>query len=857
MSQTLEFRLRRTADDSIETDLFDAEYTDARNRFARHALAWIDDDSRSAWSDYPRGTAVEIEVSPPGESDYSTAFAGFVIERTDEDRNGRDVLELEIYSFDHFLRREQVNRDFGDDTISQALEDIVTDFTPVEWVAGNVDVVNDEVLTRGFEGERVDNAIAELASKSAGELFGVNDDLEFFFGPDETDSAPRGIDNSQWLDYDFPERNAEGVNEIQLFYGQDGSEGSVVVRDGADQQEMQDRAGTDAPVRFREEVTREDIDDEGDARDKAQELLAQQEPALTGEIATFGLFGADPGDVLPVEIGPRGIDEDFRIAQLRYRLGDDATGVTVLERRAESQDEQLVDLSDTLKRVEQRAADRDAPTTTFEGPLATDTQLRCSAKIGWRLAGDGTFQPGYNRSTPGYNRDAPGWQGSTERVDSDGCRATATYLDGLRDVWRGETGSLSIDEMAVGTDPSQPSRTDSSLGGETQREPIDATRSIGQTEARFEATFPEPDALIATSSGVFETVDVSGQDSVWVEVEGTQGEAGEDGAVGAGATGGRGAVCQGLVDVADADNLSVIAATGRGGIDGGEEGEEGEGDAGDGGDGAGSSGVVIDLDDGDVVALDAGGGGGGGGGAGIGGDGGGDGGNGGEQFGDGAEGGAGGDSTTADGGPGGAGRPYHDEERVELFAGEAGHSEGSGDGEVRIYEQPPMFEIGLFDSTTDELKMRAVWDHGVEIQGVLDRDADIRMSISLQSSNGGNSTPTARGMEIFRDATVGDDVAADAPSQIAFGTGDADPDPSDTQLANEFSAEPIDEFRRRGVGVADAAATVANQSGNAVTLREWGVLNGADELLSRLTFADLILEDGDALTARQRKRFRN
>ena len=869
MSNLLEFRLRRTADDQVEPGLFDLEYVDAANRFARHATAWIDDDSRDAWDDYPRGTGVEIEISPPGSETFGREFAGFVMEREDRDHNGADVLELTIYSFDHFLRRQQVNRDFSGETITNALEEIVVDFTPVAWEPANVDVVNDDTLSRGFEGEKVDNAIAELASKSAGEVFGVTDDLEFYFRPGEGGTAPRGIDNSQWLDYDFPEHNARGVNELQLFYGTGGDTGSLVVRDGGDQQELQDRTGADGPVRFREEVTREDITNAADARDKAQELLDEREPVLSGTITTFGLFGAEPGDVLPVEIVPRDIDADFRIAELRYRLGDDATDVTVLEKRGEGQAEQLVRMSDTLDRVEQRAADRGAPTTTFEGPLATPTRVRCTARIGWRMVEGSTFQPGANRSEPGVNRSpGPGWQGTARVVESSTCRVTTAYLDDLRDVWREDVDSITIDEIGAGIGTSAPSRTDSALEEETDRHAIADTFRYGSETVRFGATIPEPDVLVEVLDGESQVVDVEDYDTVWAEIEGAGGADGEDGVagnysssygsnygegddvVGKGGEGGLGAVCQGLVDVSDVDSIGVSAASGDDAVFGGEEGEEGEGDAGDGGTGAGASGLGFEG-----IWLEAGGGGGGGGGAGTDGNEGGAGGAGGGGIDNGGAGGAGGTTGSPDGADGGDGEPIYDEDRTTLFVGESGASDG--DGLVRIYSQPPIQELGLFDGTEDSLKSRAVFDHGTEIQGILDRDVDVQLQLTLLPNPASTSTPTIRGLEVHRDATAGDDVSAETPSQIEFGSGDDDPSPSDTALDDPFQTEPIDEFRRRGSGVVDATATTANQTGSAVTLREWGVLNDADELLSRLTFADLILEDGDELTARQRKRFEN
>ena len=392
MSDRVEWRLRRVADDSVEDALFDVEVVDAVNRFGRHAIVWIDDEGGEKWTQYPRGSAHELEVSDDGGETFTRRFAGYVVERREADNQGADELEVELYSFDHFLRRNRFSRDLTGDSIATALEGIIDDFTPVKWEPGNVTVGEETTLNREFEGEIVEAAISELATKSQNEEFGVNDDLEFFFRPRETDTAPRDIEDDQWLDYDIPELGKEALNEFELFYGDGDDEASIVVDDGGDKFSLQDSIGANSPVVLYDFAVREDIDNESDARDKAEELLEQRESTLTGEVTTFGLFDARPGDLINVTINSRDLDGEFRIAELRYNWGRDETTVTIVERRGD-QDETLIRITDTLKRVEGRDANRDAPTTILK-ELGVDLEWTVALRVSQNSYADDAFRFG-------------------------------------------------------------------------------------------------------------------------------------------------------------------------------------------------------------------------------------------------------------------------------------------------------------------------------------------------------------------------------------------------------------------------------------------------------------------------------
>lgn len=454
---------------TIEPDLYDAEVVDTANPFGNYAIAYIDDVDGEKFDDYTRGTRVDFQVEEFGVStvgygeSYGTSygtgtetrFTGFVVEARELDREGRDSLEVECYSFDQFLRRTTVTNDQTGNTISQALEDIITTDTPVDWVAGNVDVADNQTLTRSYRGERVENVLHSLVSTSGNEEFGVNSALEFFFRPLESSHAPRDIDNTQWLDYDLPEEGKAAVNEVTVFY--DGGDKSVTVDDGSDKLELQDNLGTRTPVSLSEEVTREDITNIDDARAVGEQILNGRESTLTGTVTTYGLLDANPGDVISIQIDPRGIDGDFRIAEIEYRWSSDEAILTIIEKRGD-QDDLLVGLSESVKRVEMRQANRDAV-----GNRITSTA------VGAVITGSG----------------------DVDGTSFDAAQVTNITRNKLRDGWAGG-GNISITQIAVGNDSSAPSRTDTALGNELERVSVTETLSTS-TSVEYSGTVSTTD----------------------------------------------------------------------------------------------------------------------------------------------------------------------------------------------------------------------------------------------------------------------------------------------------------------------------------------------------------------------------
>ena len=209
VQSAVEWRVTRDSE-FVEDTVFDVDpVVDTANPFGDYAVIKMDDSNGEKFANYARGTRVDVAVSENFGITFENRFTGYVVERRETEQDGADVLEVEAYSFDQFLRRNTVTNDQQGNTIEEALEDIIQTDTPVTYVAGNIDVGDEQELTRSYQGEAVETVLRDLAFKSNNEDFGVNDDLEFFFRERETVHIDRGIDNTQWFNYDIPELGKE------------------------------------------------------------------------------------------------------------------------------------------------------------------------------------------------------------------------------------------------------------------------------------------------------------------------------------------------------------------------------------------------------------------------------------------------------------------------------------------------------------------------------------------------------------------------------------------------------------------------------------------------------------------------
>lgn len=439
----------------VESETYDVDpVVDTANPFGDFAVAKIDDIGGGKFELYPRGERVEF-----WRNDQRPArLTGYVVERRETEQSGADALEVEAYSFDQFLRRNTVTNDQSGSTITEALEDIVTTDTPVSWNAENIEVGDEQDLTRSYQGVKVENVLRDLAFKSNNEEFGVNDQLEFFFRPREAEHIERGIDNTQWFNYDIPELGKQAINEVEVWFN-DGDE-SVIVDDGTDKLDLQDSLDLTDPGTQRAERQRPTITNIADAEDVGRKYLQFRNATLSGTVTTYGLYDAEPGDTIDITIEPRGINEEFVIAAVEYRWGMDQTILTIIEKRGE-QDGILTELNDSVQRVEMNGADRDAPKNRI-----TTTQANAIVSV---------------------SVDADGNTPSDLRFVNDGRRS-------VRDGWTGKPNPT-ISNIVAGDDGSNLSRSNTAL--------VSQTASANATENLPDAKTVEYSASI-TQSGVEE-----------------------------------------------------------------------------------------------------------------------------------------------------------------------------------------------------------------------------------------------------------------------------------------------------------------------------------------------------------------
>jgi len=476
--------------DETETEdaLYDIEYVDSANPFGDYLIAKIDDINGTKFDEYPRGTRVDASVTPTGSTTSIDKFSGYVVERREVDQGGADALEIEAYTFDQFLRNNTVSTDLTGKSIAEGLETIITEDTPVAFNAAKVEVREEQELTRSFRGVNVENAIRDLAFKSENEDFGVDGSVEFFFRKEEINHISRGIDDTTWLNYDIPERGKEAINEVEVWY--DGGNESVVVDDGQTKLDLQDSLGLAGPGTQSAEITREKITTLSDAEDEGRKYLRFRNVTLTGTITTFGLFEAEPGDTINVSITTRGIDTEFRIAEVDYRWGDDQTILTIVEKRGDN-DDILVRLTDAVSRTEMREADRDAPKTIITSTTAVadieptttvDVRLNLTAtrisegEIKFVGSGETDFSEVWENAGTFQNAGSVpegGDEIETRSVDSDRFVNDGRSL--IRDGFA-RKGVEGIDTVVIGNDNANLSRSNSDL--ENQTASFDAVTSV-------------------------------------------------------------------------------------------------------------------------------------------------------------------------------------------------------------------------------------------------------------------------------------------------------------------------------------------------------------------------------------------
>jgi hypothetical protein len=451
-------------DGTKEQDLINVQYIDSANPFGDYVICQVEDNLGQKFDQFPYATEIEVTVTPEGGTQISK-FTGFVVERRENDQQGQDVLEVEAYSFDQFLRQNDVSNDQSGKLISEAIEDIIKTDTPVSFNSAKIDVV-DDVLRRSLQDERVETALQILSFESSNEGFGVDDSLEFFFRPRERENITRGIDNTEWFNYDIPERGKEAINEVEVRF--DNGNRSVVVDNPGQKLDIQNSLNLPDPGTQRARIARPEITNAQDAENEGRRFLKLKNVTLTGTITTFGLFDAEPLDTINAEIIPRGIDSEFVITQIEYDWGRDETTLTIVENRGFNED-LFVRLSEKTERIDLRGSD---PQAVEDRIISADVAVDVTTQI--EVFGGPNFSDFFIEST-----------------------TTNDAVDEIVSKW-GEGDGIAYSEIVVGDEATELSRSDSDLENQIESTDISTTSpslksSISlptSNSVEFEATFP-------------------------------------------------------------------------------------------------------------------------------------------------------------------------------------------------------------------------------------------------------------------------------------------------------------------------------------------------------------------------------
>lgn len=463
------FRILDPTDNSVDTSIFDVDpIGKSFNRFASGAVLRLFDDDGSKIDDYSYFDRVDVQQSTDGGASYSSYFSGLVVDRTRKSEEGPNELQLDVVGYDHLLRRDTVERSYND-SISNILNDVITRFTAVSWDASDVSVQNDATVNRDFKGERVDEVIGFLASVSADEEWGVNDDLEFFF-QQQTTSRGDPVTDSDVIGHDLPNKGKRDVNSAQVYYGSS-LDNVVTINDRVEQQSLKNNLNAPRRVVLRETDGYTEITAEDNAEAIARELEANRDVGQTGTVRLpLGRFDLEPGDVFSLTVSDAGVSgEDFRVAQVEQFWQRGETEVTIAENITGDIDDLLVNLSDQV--VNARLRDVDTAATEVEHlDIQSGVTMSVTGTLTTKTAGSG-FTLGQSQLGQGSSDELGGSVSSTGSKSIESVKVTRALLNMARDVWQGESNT-SLTHLSAGTSDTAPSVSDNALVSRTGRESL-------------------------------------------------------------------------------------------------------------------------------------------------------------------------------------------------------------------------------------------------------------------------------------------------------------------------------------------------------------------------------------------------
>lgn len=472
MSGIIEFRAVRQASNTVDTDLYDLRpLREAFDRFASGAtLSFIDSDGTKI-DDYPYGQRVDVDRSTDGGASWTTRFSGWAVDTTRTQRDGLPQVDVDIVGNDHLLRRNTIEKDYSSQAKSAILEDIVKTFTAVDWNGGaDVSVQNDASIAPSFRGVKPDGAIGQIASESANEEYGVDENFNFFFRQQSISRAPP-IGNADVIDHDLPTKGKRAINRFRLYYGS--SLGNVVVvEDREAQKDLKAKLGTASNAIIADSDSKPEISSEDRAEAIARERLGTRSVIQTGTITVpLGRFSTSAGDVFELTLGDAGIaGVDFRVAQIDYRWQRGETQLTIARKAGGDIDDLLVSLSDSLANVRMRDADPNATETRYLGPIRSGVTVSASATLTTKTRASGGFVMGQSQMGQGTGDTLGAGVANTASVATETKRATVGLLNLMRDLWQdGNSAFTDLSHLGVGTDDSTATKADDALQSAVDR----------------------------------------------------------------------------------------------------------------------------------------------------------------------------------------------------------------------------------------------------------------------------------------------------------------------------------------------------------------------------------------------------
>lgn len=488
MSTAIEFRARNPATGATDSDIYDvAPLRDAFQRFASGTTPKYIDADGTKIADYPYGRRVEIQYSTDSGSTWTTRFAGVTLTPKRTTKDGLPSVAVDVLGYSHLLTRENVIKDYTSTSKSDILEDLITTFTSVNWVAGNVDVQDDTAIDLTARGQTVDQLVDQIASESANENWGVNDDLEFFFEQQDINRAA-AITDDDVIDYDLPEDGKRAVNQYVLYYGADGSS-SVIVEDREAQQELKDQLAAPRRVVISASDHIPEVTTESRAKAIANQRLGDQSVIQTGTVTLpLGRFDTEAGDVVEVTISDAGLSAtDFRVAQIDYEWTEGVVRLTLAENAAGNVEELLIALSDQLTNERLKNADPAATETRFL-ELQSGVTMSLSATLTTKQHSSNAFVFGQSD----FGDTLQGGVSATSTVTIESKKATVATLNLLRDLWQDGNGAfVGQTHAALGTDDTAATRADDSLQSEVGRVELEKFGAGNAAETlEFVATVP-------------------------------------------------------------------------------------------------------------------------------------------------------------------------------------------------------------------------------------------------------------------------------------------------------------------------------------------------------------------------------